>query len=86
MPMLAVSFIAVPALGWAPNRNMVNSINLQNVTEITEVFIKACKEIGLDVNAEEIKDMITSHQQNVIQNQNVIIGNLSTCYALDDVR
>ena len=51
--------------------------NLQTVRENVEIFIKASKDIGLDVNSEKTKYMITSRQQNVIQNQNIVIENLS---------
>ena len=43
----------------------------------TEICIKACKDIGLEVNTKKTKYMITSTQQNVVQNQNITIGNLS---------
>ena len=51
--------------------------NLPTVRENTEVFLKASKDIGLEVNYEKAKYMITSRHQNVIQNQNIVIGNLS---------
>ena len=51
--------------------------NLQTVRENAEIFIKASKDIGLDVNSEKTKYMITSRHQNVTQNQNIVIGNLS---------
>ena len=51
--------------------------NLQTVKENTEIFIKASKDIGLEVNSEKTNYMITSSHQNVIQNQNIVIGNLS---------
>ena len=44
--------------------------------ENLEILIKASKDIGLEVNSEKTKYMITSHHQNVIQNQNIVIGNL----------
>ena len=50
--------------------------NLQTVRENTVIFIKASKDIGSEVNFEKTKYMITSHQ-NEIQNQNIVIGNLS---------
>ena len=51
--------------------------NLQTVRENAEIFIKASKDIGLEVNTEKTKYMITSRHQNLIQNQNIVIGNLS---------
>ena len=42
-----------------------------------EIFIKAKKDIGLELNFEKTKYMITSHQENVVQKQNIIIDNLS---------
>ena len=50
--------------------------NSQTVRENTEIFIKV-KEIGLEVNSKRTKYMITSRHQNVVQNGNVVIGNLS---------
>ena len=50
---------------------------LQTVRENAEIFIKASKDIGLEVNYEKTKYMITSHQQNIVQNQNIVIENLS---------
>ena len=49
--------------------------NLQTIRENTEIFTKASKDIGLEVNSEKTKYMITSRHQNVIQN--IVIGNLS---------
>ena len=51
--------------------------NLQTITENTEIFIKASKDIGLEVNSEHTKYTITSRQQNIVQNHNIIIENLS---------
>ena len=39
--------------------------------------MKARKDIVLEINSEKTKYMITSRHQNVIQNQNIVIGNLS---------
>ena len=39
--------------------------------------MKACKVIGLELNAKMTKYMITSRQQNIVQNQNIVIENLS---------
>ena len=51
--------------------------NLQTVRENIEIFIKASKDIGLEVNSEKTKYMITSRQQNVVQIQNIVIERLS---------
>ena len=54
--------------------------SLQTVRENIEIFIKISKDIGLEVNSEKIKYMITSRQQNIVQNQNIVIENLSFEY------
>ena len=53
--------------------------NLQTVRENVEIVIKASKDIGVEVNSEKTKYMITCRHQNVIQNQNIVklIVNLS---------
>ena len=51
--------------------------NLQAIGENTEIFIKATKDIGLEVNSDKTKYMITSRQQNIVQNQNIVIENSS---------
>ena len=51
--------------------------NLQTIRENTEIFIKASKDIGLEVNSDKTKYMITSCQQITVQNQNIVIENLS---------
>ena len=47
--------------------------NLQTIRENTEIFIKARKGIGLEMNSDKTKYMITSRQQNIVQNQNIVI-------------
>ena len=42
-----------------------------------EIFIKAGKDIGLEVNFEKTKYMITSRYQNIVQNLYTVIENLS---------
>ena len=61
---------------YANDVNMLGK-NLQTIRENTEIFIKASKDIGLEVNSDKTKYMITSRQQNIVQNQNIVIENLS---------
>ena len=51
--------------------------NLQTVRENTEIFMKANKDICLEVNSEKTKYMVTSRHQNLVHNRNIVIGNLS---------
>ena len=51
--------------------------NSHTIRENTEIFIKASKDIGLGVKSDKTKYMITSRQENIVQNQNVAIENLS---------
>ena len=44
--------------------------NLQTIRENTEIFIKASKYIGLEVNSKKTEYIITSLQQNIVQNRN----------------
>ena len=63
-------------LVYADDVNMLGK-NLQTVRENAEIFIKASKDVGLELNSEKTKYMITSRQQNIVQNQNIMIENLS---------
>ena len=63
-------------LVYADDVNMLGE-NLQTIRENTEIFIKASKDIGVEVNSEKTKCIITSYHQNVIQSQNIVIGILS---------
>ena len=63
-------------LVYADDVNMLGE-NLQTVRENAGIFIKASKGISLEVNSKKTKYMITSRHQNVVQNQNIVIGNLS---------
>ena len=45
----------------------------QTIRENTEIFIKASKDIDLEVNSEKTEYSITSHHQNLKQNQNTVI-------------
>ena len=60
-------------LVYADDVNMLGK-NLQTTMINTEIFIKASKDIGLEVNSDETKYMITSRQQNIVQNQNIVIS------------
>ena len=62
-------------LVYADDINMLGE-NFQTVRENMKIFIKARKVIGLEVNSEKTKYMITSRHQNTVQNQNKVIGNL----------
>ena len=53
-------------LVYADDVNMLGE-NLQTVRQNAEIFIKASKDIGLEVNSEKTKYMIRSRCQNVIQ-------------------
>ena len=46
--------------------------NLQTVRENTKILIRACKDIGFEVNSEKTKYMITSLQQSIVQNKNSV--------------
>ena len=50
--------------------------SLQTVRKNTEIFIEANKDIGLEINSEKTKYMLTSHHQNIVQTQNIVIENL----------
>jgi hypothetical protein len=50
-----------------------NSIN--TIKEKTETLLEASREVGLEINSEKTKYMITSHHQNSGQNQNIRIAN-----------
>ena len=52
-------------LVYADDVNMLGE-NLQTIRKNTEILLKANKDIGLEVNSEKTKYMITSHQQNIV--------------------
>ena len=62
-------------LVYADDVNMLGE-NLQTIREHTEIFRKVSKDIGLEVNSYKTKYMI-SRQQNIEQNQNIAIENVS---------
>jgi hypothetical protein len=52
-------------------------LNTTAVKNDTEAALVASKEIGLEVNAEKTRYMLTSREQNAGQNHNIKIGNKS---------
>ena len=53
--------------------------NLQTFRENTEIFIKARKDISLEVNSEKIKYWSHPTKQNAVQNQNIVIEHVTYC-------
>jgi hypothetical protein len=51
--------------------------NLDTIKKNTETLIDARKEFGLEINVEKTKYMLLSHQQNVGQNRDIKISNIS---------
>ena len=62
-------------LVYADDVNMLGE-NFQTIRGNNEIFIKESKDIGLEVNSDKTKYMVTSRQQNIVQNQNIVIENL----------
>jgi hypothetical protein len=63
-------------LVYADNANLLgNSVNI--IKENKETLLEACRDIGLEINAEKTKYMIMSHHLNSGQNQNIRIDNES---------
>jgi hypothetical protein len=52
-------------------------INIDTIKENPETLIDASKEVGLEVNAEQIKYMLLSRHQNAGQNHDIKINNRS---------
>ncbi|KAJ4443147.1 hypothetical protein ANN_04797 [Periplaneta americana] len=63
-------------LVYADDVNMLGE-NPQTIRDDTGILLEASKEIGLEVNPEKTKYMIVSRDQNIVQNGNIKIGNLS---------
>jgi hypothetical protein len=51
--------------------------NIDTVRENTEVLLEARREVGLEVNTEKTKYMVTSRHQNACQNHSLLIDNKS---------
>jgi hypothetical protein len=51
--------------------------SLNTIKENTETLLEACRDIGLEINAEKTKYMIMSRYPNSGQNQNIRIANES---------
>jgi hypothetical protein len=51
--------------------------SIHTITKNTEAFVVACKETGLEVNAEKTKYMVISRDQNTVQNHYIKIDNKS---------
>jgi len=47
------------------------------IKQNTETLLEASRDVGLEINVEETRDMIISHHQNSGQNQNIRTGNES---------
>jgi hypothetical protein len=60
-------------LVYADDNLLGDSIN--TIKENTESFLGVSRDVGLEINAEKTKFMITSHHQNSGQNQNIGVGN-----------
>ncbi|KAJ4446905.1 hypothetical protein ANN_13606 [Periplaneta americana] len=63
-------------LVYADDVNMLGE-NPQTIRENMEILLEASKAIGLEVNPEKTKYMIMSRDQNIVQNGNIKIGDLS---------
>ncbi|KAJ4437296.1 hypothetical protein ANN_17434 [Periplaneta americana] len=64
------------------HQHLVDDVNMlgenpQTIRENMEILLEANKAIGLEVNPEKIKYMIMSHDQNIVRNGNIKIGDLS---------
>jgi hypothetical protein len=51
--------------------------NIDTIKKNTETLNYASKEVGLEINIEKTKYMLLSHQQNIVQNQDINITNRS---------
>jgi hypothetical protein len=58
-------------LVYADDINLLGD-SINTIKEIKEIFLGACRDIGLEINAEKTKYMIMSRHQNSGQNHNQI--------------
>ena len=65
------------ATAWTTAVDNMFGENVRIVRENAEIFMKASMDTGLEINPKKTKFIITYRQQNVVENQNIIIGNLS---------
>ncbi|KAJ4445564.1 hypothetical protein ANN_12244 [Periplaneta americana] len=63
-------------LVYADDLNMLGE-NPQTIRENMGILLEASKEIGLKINPEKTKYMITSRDENIVRNGNIKIVNLS---------
>ncbi|KAJ4431354.1 hypothetical protein ANN_19951 [Periplaneta americana] len=63
-------------LVYADDVNMLGE-NPQTIRENAEILVEASRAIGLEVNSEKTKYMIMSHDQNIVRNGTIKIGDLS---------
>ena len=60
-------------LAYADDINILGD-NVNTVTENTEILLEAGKEIGLEINTEKTKYMYTARNSNMVQGQNIRVG------------
>jgi hypothetical protein len=63
-------------LAYAYDVNLLGN-NIRTIKRNIETLIDASKEVGLEMNVEKTKYLLLSHHQNVGQNQEITIANLS---------
>ncbi|KAJ4427923.1 hypothetical protein ANN_23933 [Periplaneta americana] len=63
-------------LVYADDVNMLGE-NAQTIRENTGILLEASKATGLEVNPEKTKYMTMSHDENIVRNGNIKVGNLS---------
>jgi ABC-type siderophore export system fused ATPase/permease subunit len=63
-------------LAYADDVNLLRD-NTDTIKKNTETLIDASKEVSLEINVEKTKYMLLSRHQNVGQNRNIKIANIS---------